>query len=162
MNNLSPHAIDDSGLDREESSTNSDSLPLAAGVGGFIGGAAAGAAVGALGGPLGALFGATVGAVTGGLGADAVASSFDESEVHDYWRSNFSSRPYVRTGASYDEYGPAYVLGSSARHSHPEGRFEDMESELAGEWERTRGQSSLGWDNARLATRDAWDRLANT
>jgi hypothetical protein len=34
-----------------------------------------------------------------------------------------------------------------------------VESELSGDWERVKGKSRLGWEKAKLATRDAWQRV---
>jgi len=39
--------------------------------------------------------------------------------------------------------------------------FDDVESELSRDWGTARGRSSLEWDNAKHATRDAWHRLSN-
>jgi hypothetical protein len=37
--------------------------------------------------------------------------------------------------------------------------FDDMESDLASEYDEVRGKSRLEWDDARHATRAAWNRL---
>lgn len=78
-----------------------------------------------------------------------------------YWRDNFVSRPYVDPDAQFDDYGPAYDYGveSSAKY---EGRdFDDVESDLSSSWEAIRGKSSLAWEHARHAVRDAWNRVRN-
>src|SRR5512133_1327665 len=80
-------------------------------VGGSAGGAMAGAAAGGRGGPAGAAIGAAVGAVAGAMGGKAIASRIDPTAEEAHWTSNYSSRPYVTSGSSYDDYGPAYKLG---------------------------------------------------
>lgn len=134
------------------------SHPLGAGVG-ALGGAAAGAAVGMAGGPVGAVIGAAFGAVAGGLGGDAVASSFDQVEESNYWRENFSRRPYVQADASFDDFGPAYAFGAGAFDRYRSRGFDEAETDLSVEWDAHRGTSSLDWPRARDASRDAWDRL---
>ena len=38
-------------------------------------------------------------------------------------------------------------------------RFDEVESELASEWESTKGNSRLAWNDAKSATRAAWHRV---
>src|SRR6187397_403270 len=77
--------------------------PVGTGVG-AAGGAAAGAAIGAVGGPVGAAVGLVAGAVAGGLAGKGVAEKIDPTVEDAYWRENYSKRPYVETGATYDAY----------------------------------------------------------
>ena len=138
--------------------TESDkSHPVATGVG-ALGGAAAGAAAGTMAGPVGTVVGAVAGAVVGGLGGSAVGRAFDPAEEDRYWRENYSSEPYVESGRSYDDYGPAYTLGMTGRSTYG-GRFEEAEDRLSQEWTRQRGGSSLSWEQAREPSRAAWHRI---
>lgn len=72
---------------------------------------------------------------------------------------NYNSRPYVNTDAPYTDYQPAYGYGIEAFSRQPGRRFEEVEPELAEGWNGARGTSTLGWDDARHAARDAWGRL---
>jgi hypothetical protein len=124
--------------------------------GGVAGGAAAGAAVGGMTGPVGAAVGAAIGAVAGAVAGRAKA---DPAVEDAYWRDNYSSRPYIRSGSTYDDYGPAYRYGWDA-HSRYAGRsYDEVEPELARDWGSARGNSSLEWEHAKHATRDAWHRV---
>lgn len=134
------------------------SHPVGSGLG-AAGGGAAGAAIGAAAGPVGAVIGAAVGGVVGGLIGKGVAESANPTIEHDYWRANFSDRPYVDPGALYDEYGPAYQYGWESYERYPNRPFHEVEDELARDWESRRGRSTLSWDRARHAVRDAWERL---
>jgi hypothetical protein len=78
-----------------------------------------------------------------------------------YWRDNYSSRPYVSQGASYDDYAPAYRYGADSFSRYPGRSFEDVEPELGRDWGSARGTSSLEWERAKHATRDAWDRVGD-
>jgi len=106
--------------------------------------------------------GTGVGAAAGGLAGKGVAEAIDPTVEEAYWRENFSSRPYVRGDAKFDDYGPAYRHGAEA-YGRSNGRsFDDAEPELRRDWERTRGNSSLSWDKAKDASRDAWQRVSDT
>ena len=134
--------------------------PVGTGVGAAMGGAAAGAAAGALGGPVGALAGAVIGAVAGGLGGKAVAESINPTAEEAYWRDNYQRESYYETGRSYDDYAPAYRLGLQGRTGY-QGDFDDVETRLAADWDRSRDSSTLTWPQARMASRAAWDRVAS-
>lgn len=130
--------------------------------GGVAGGAAAGAAVGGMTGPVGAAVGAVAGAVVGALSGKAVARAVDPAAEDLYWRDNYADRPYVEGSATYDDYRPAYGYGVDAYTRYPGRTFDEVEPELNRGWSSRRGNSSLSWDNAKHASRDAWHRLSNT
>ncbi len=144
------------------------SHPVGTGVGAAVGGAAgiggalaAGAIAGSVAGPIGTAVGAVVGAVAGGLVGKGVAENINPTVEHAYWQKNYTSRPYVKTGATYDEYGPAYQYGWESRSRQKEGDFDKVESRLGSDWERAKGKSRLKWDQAREAARDAWNRVGS-
>ena len=124
-----------------------------------LGGAAAGAVVGTGMGPVGTALGAAVGAVIGGLAGKGVAELIDPTAEETYWRSQYATRSYVSPDASFDDYGPAYGYGVSARREHAGMSFDEAEAPLSAGWERARGASTLEWERARLAARDAWERV---
>lgn len=133
--------------------------PVGTGVGTALGGIAAGAAAGAVAGPVGAVAGAIVGGVVGGLAGKGVAENIDPSVEEAYWEENFASRPYYSEGTAFDEYRPAYRYGVDARRRSDTRTFDEVERDLARDWEQARGRSKLGWDKAKLAARDAWDHV---
>lgn len=138
------------------------SHPVGTGIG-AAGAGAAGVAIGtAVGGPVGSVvggaIGAVVGAVAGGLAGKGIAEAIDPTAEDAYWRENYSSRPYVRTGAMYDDYQPAYQYGWESRRAHVDKSFDEAEPFLARDWEVRRGSCPMNWDEARVAARDAWDR----
>ncbi len=145
------------------------SRPVATGVGavvggaagGVAGGAAAGAAVGGMTGPVGAAIGAVAGAVVGALSGKGVANAVDPVAEDSYWRDNYASRPYSQ-GSTYDEYRPAFGYGVDAFNRYPGRSFDEVEPELSRDWTHRRGQSSLDWDRAKPASRDAWQRLSDS
>jgi hypothetical protein len=127
--------------------------------GGVVGGATAGALAGGMTGPVGAAVGAAVGAVAGAVLGNRKVDPVVEDK---YWRDNYSSRPYIKSGATYDDYAPAYQYGADAFTRYPDRSFDDVEPELSRDWGTRRGSSSLEWEHAKHASRDAWHRLSNT
>ncbi len=134
------------------------SHPVETGVGAALGGAAAGAAAGAVAGPAGVIAGAAIGAVAGGYAGKAVGESIDPTAEDAYWRENYRNRPYVKQDNDYDYYRPAYQYGWESRSTYQGKTFDEIEPELERNWESQRGKSTLNWSDARLASRDAWDR----
>jgi hypothetical protein len=136
--------------------------PVGTGVGAAAGGIAAGALAGTMAaGPVGTVIGAGIGAVAGGLAGKGIAEAIDPTIEEAYWRKTYSSRPYVTSGASFDDYGPAYRYGVDS-YGRSKGRtFEQSEPELMRDWNSAKGTSGLTWDNAKDASRDAWQRVSN-
>jgi hypothetical protein len=127
--------------------------------GGVTGGMAAGAAIGGMTGPIGAVVGAALGAAAGALVGKVAAVDPEEEEA--YWRANYANRPYVTSGATFEDYGPAYRHGVDAYARYPQQPFENVEPELSRSWGTARGSSSLEWENAKHATRAAWQRMSD-
>jgi hypothetical protein len=154
-------------LNRPAGSANRDPLtgtpgahPVGTGIGAVAGGVAAGAAAGTVAGPVGTAVGAAVGAVVGALAGKGIAEQIDPTREDAYWRDNYRTRPYA-SGASYDDFGPAYAYGVSSFQRYPGRSFDDVESDLSRDWSSVRGKSSLAWERAKHATRDAWNRLSD-
>ena len=126
--------------------------------GGVAGGAITGALAGGVTGPVGAAIGAAAGALAGAL---AGRTKVDPAVEDSYWRDNYRTRPYVDNTASYDDYAPAYRHGVEAHTRYPDRPFDEIESDLGRDWGTTRGKSSLEWDRAKHASRDAWTRVKN-
>ena len=136
--------------------------PIGVGVGAALGGAAAGAAAGTVVGPVGTVIGAAVGAVVGGLAGKSVAESVDPTREDAYWSENYTSRPYVKSGDRYEDYGPAYRYGTDAYIRQPNRSFQDSEVDLSRDWNKARGTSTLEWDRAKNAASDAWQRASDS
>ena len=89
----------------------------------------------------------------------------DPAAEDAYWREKWSSRPYAEgdDDFSFDDYSPAFRAGYTgfAEFSAPGTRFEDVEERLARNYEEDRGDSRMEWQQARVAARDAWDRVSS-
>ncbi len=135
------------------------SHPVGTGVG-AAGGAASGAAIGtAVGGPIGLAVGGVAGAIVGGLAGKGVAEAMDPTKEDEYWRENYSSRPYAKKETNYETLEPAYRYGWESRGRQMDSKWNDAEQDLSKGWDKARGQSKMAWNDAKDATRDAWDHV---
>ena len=135
------------------------SHPVGTGIGAAAGGAATGAAVGSVAGPVGTAAGIVAGAVVGGLAGKGIAEKIDPTVEDAYWRENYKTRHYVGTNDDYEVYRPAYRTGYEGRRKYVGRTFDQAETDLRRDYESCRGANCPGWDRAKLATRDAWDRV---
>ncbi|MGH7677916.1 MAG: hypothetical protein ACRENU_05575 [Gemmatimonadaceae bacterium] len=89
----------------------------------------------------------------------------DESFPNDwqveetYWRSNWQSRPYTSADLGFEFYGPAYRYGYESARRNRSRRWEELEIELRGGWDRYEHRSRAPWENVKEAVRDAWNRV---
>jgi hypothetical protein len=152
------------GSEKDDSHPVAKSVGAAVGgaTGGIAGGAAAGAAAGGMTGPVGAAVGAVAGAVVGALAGKGIAKAVDPVEEDRYWRDNYSNRPYIQSGSSYDDYAPAYRYGVESYTRYPDRSFDDLEPDLGRDWGASRGDSKLEWEHAKHASRDAWQRVSDS
>ena len=91
----------------------------------------------------------------------ARTDAIDTNAEETYWRQSFATRPYVPEGTPFIEYKPAYRFGADSYSKYPGRTFEHAEPELMQQWDSFKGTSSLTWDNARHAVRDAWQRVSD-
>jgi len=134
--------------------------PLGTGIGAASGGVA-GAAVGTVGGPVGAAVGLVAGAVAGGLAGKGVAEGLDPTAEDAYWRDEYANQIYSDKNEPYETYQAAYRTGYEGFDLYPDRTFHEAEIDLQRDYESNRGGSSLTWDRAKPATRDAWNRAAD-
>ena len=135
--------------------------PVGVGLGTAAGGMAAGAAAGAVGGPAGAVAGAVVGGIVGGLAGKAAGEALDPTAEDAYWRNNHKSQSHYDPAYTYDDYAPAYRTGYMNRARLGNATFDDVEDDLRANYERSKGRSRLEWEQAKDATRAAWDRIGS-
>ena len=89
------------------------------------------------------------------------ASPFEriDSDAEDaFWRESYPDLLYYNPKQDYAQFAPAYRLGYEGRQRY-RCSFESAEPWLRREWDSRRGVSTLGWSQARVATRDAWERV---
>ena len=70
--------------------------------------------------------------------------------------------PYAEPDHDYTDYEPAYRTGYEGYSTHYSDRgltYDQAEPTLRQQYETQHGNSRLGWEKAKHATRDAWDRV---
>ena len=75
-----------------------------------------------------------------------------------YWRERHGKQPYAKAG-SYEQFEHAYKTGYNSYLKHSGKKFEDIESEVAKDYEQAKPGSALPWDTVRPAASSVWDRL---
>jgi hypothetical protein len=157
--NTEDQELDSNGQDANRDAVTGapGSHPVGTGVG-ATGGALAGAAIGTTIGPVGTAVGLVAGAIAEGLAGKGVAEAFDPTVEEAYWKENFPDESYLDGDTPYPMYQPAFRTGYEGRGQYPGKTFEEVEAELQRDYENSRGESTLGWEEARPATRAAWDR----
>jgi uncharacterized protein YcfJ len=136
------------------------SHPVGSGAG-AAGGAVAGGAIGAaVGGPAGAVAGAIIGGVAGAYGGRGVAEAVNPTIEEQYWRENHPSQSYATAEHSYEHFAPAYRVGYEAAGKYPGKTFEEVEDDLALDYQKNQPGSALPWDRVRPATKAAWDKVS--
>jgi hypothetical protein len=129
---------------------------MAAGVTGAV---VTGSAIGSAAGPVGAAVGAVIGGAIGAGAGHEIAAQINPKAEDLFWRNNYQGRPYVLAGSAYEVYQPAYRYGVDTYRKTPDRDFDEIEPSLSGDWYTLRGDSTLDWDTARHAARDAYQRL---
>ena len=143
--------------------------PVGGAVGAAVGAMAAAAAVGAVeGATLGTIAGLpgmaagiAIGGVAGALAGKEIAQLVNPNAEEAYWRNQHKHQAYFDSLVAYDSYVPAYLFGIEAYSTYVGRKFDEIEAQLGKQWNDERGTSRLTWDTARLATRDAYERLCN-
>lgn len=126
---------------------------------GAVGGAIAGAAIGSAGGPAGSAVGAVVGAVIGAKAGDSIAEAVNPTDYTNHFHETYAQTPYYVSGREWRDYGPAYQYGYDTYGKYRGQRFEDIDNQLARDWDSSRGESRLAWDEAKGAVRDGWHHI---
>lgn len=105
---------------------------------------------------------AAMGNATGFESGSGSSAMGGYSNDDTYYRNHFDTT-YATTGASYDEYAPAYSYGSEAARSgrYTNGAWDDIEADLRNDWDSryaTGGEPST-WEKMKAAVRHGWERM---
>ncbi len=85
----------------------------------------------------------------------------DLSKEEAYWREQHPQQPYADKKLSYEEYAPAYRIGYEGFHKYRGKKYDEIEDDLALDYQRNRAGAALPWDHARHAVRAAWAKVSN-
>jgi len=78
-----------------------------------------------------------------------------------FWRTNFRTRPYASSDRDYDYFQPGYRYGYDSAYRYGDRDWNDVESDLASQWDRYEHRAKSTWEQVKGAVRDAWDRVTN-
>lgn len=85
------------------------------------------------------------------------------TQENEYWRNEYISRPYYKSDTSYSIYEPAYQFGFDNYLQYGGKPYDSLDAnQLKSQWERSHGTSSLSWEQARPAVRDAYEHMLNS
>ena len=80
-----------------------------------------------------------------------------------YWRENYRTRPYASSGGrDYDYYQPGYRYGYDAANRYRNRNWDDVESDLARDWNAYQYRGNSTWEQVKDAVRDAWNRMTSS
>ena len=126
---------------------------------GAVTGAVTGAAVGSAAGPVGTVVGALAGGVGGAKAGGGIAEAINPTDYTDHFKNTYRDTAYYSSGRDWNDYEPAYKYGYDTYGQYRGQRFEDVESDLERNWDATRANSRLAWNEARGAVRDGWHHI---
>lgn len=77
-----------------------------------------------------------------------------------YWREQHAKQPYADKSRSYDDYAPAYRTGYEGASKYTGRSYDEIEDDLALDYEKARAGAGVPWDTARPAVKAAWDKVS--
>jgi len=83
----------------------------------------------------------------------------DWTTEEDYWRQNYSNRPYVGSNRDFSVWSPGYRYGYESANRYHGRKWDEVESDLRTGWDRYEHRGSSAWEQMKHAVRDAWDRV---
>jgi hypothetical protein len=86
-------------------------------------------------------------------------SVLDWTTEEEYWRSNYSMRPYVGVNRDFDYWRPGYRYGYESAAKYQGRKWNEIENDLKTGWERFEHRSKATWEQIKDAVRDGWDRV---
>jgi hypothetical protein len=92
------------------------------------------------------------------------SSNFDSSwnSQNKYWKDNYPSSSYYSSSRNYSMYEPAYRYGVDLYNRNPNMSYDQLDqAQLRSGWNSVRGTSNLDWNDAQMATKDAYTRMYN-
>lgn len=88
-----------------------------------------------------------------------VLAPVDPRKEDAFWESAFLRERYYSPHLDYEDFAPAYCVGYIGFAQYG-GTYDDAEKSLWANWQRIKGDSRLSLDQAQMAMRAAWDRMA--
>jgi hypothetical protein len=87
------------------------------------------------------------------------SSTLDWTAEDEYWRNNYSTRPYVGSDRNYDRWQPGYRYGWESAQRYQGRQWNDVENDLRSNWDRYEHRGTSTWEQIKDAVRDGWNRM---
>ena len=86
-------------------------------------------------------------------------SMLDWTTEEEYWRNNYSTRPYIGANRDFDYWNPGYRYGYESATRYQGRTWNDVENDLKTGWDRFEHRSKATWEQIKDAVRDGWNRV---
>src|SRR5260370_3212441 len=90
-----------------------------------------------------------------------MAEAMNPTTEEKYWREHHGKQPFVKSGYTYVHYAPSYRTSYEGFHKYPGKAYEEIEDELALDYERHKPGAPLPWDHARHAVHAACAKVSH-
>jgi len=92
--------------------------------------------------------------------SNGVGTNNNWAKQNTYWQQHYASKPYYNQARPYQTYQPAYQYGYTLYEQNQGKPYSQLDqSQLTQGWNQARGNSQLNWNDAQLATKDAYNRM---
>jgi len=98
------------------------------------------------------------GSTTGTTGATGTTMG-DWNTEEQWWRDNWSKRPYAKADRGYEFYRPAYRYGFESANRYQGRRWHEVEADVRSGWDKFEHRSKSTWEDIKDAVRDVWDHV---
>ena len=85
--------------------------------------------------------------------------TLDWTAEDDYWRKNYSTRPYIGSDRTYERWQPGYRYGWESAQRYQGRQWNDVEHDLRSGWDRYEHRGTSTWEQIKDAVRDGWNRM---
>lgn len=89
----------------------------------------------------------------------AEETNVDMEAEERYWREHHHTQPHATQGTTYEHFAPAYRVGAEAATKYPGKEFDEIQDEVALDYQKHQAGEALPWDHVRGASRAAWARV---
>ena len=85
-------------------------------------------------------------------------SALDPQTEAAFWREQHTRQPYANE-YSYDQFEHAYKTGYNSYLKYRGKGFDEVEDEVALDYEKQKPESAIPWDTVRPAVNAVWERM---
>ena len=87
------------------------------------------------------------------------SATLDWTVEDEYWRNNYTTRPYIGSDRNYSRWQPGYRYGWESAQRYQGRQWNDVENDLRTDWDRYEHRGTSTWEQIKDAVRDGWNRL---